>query len=146
MLSAYDSILIEHSRVFICIEKKSNNFNLIKFILSKHNSPLLNVNVNDVLYSSQSVNQSIAIHFHCFPFNRISILIEKISEFGACPRKPCNNGYYPIHEAAKNASSKTMEVFFQVCLKFNCSLFLLFFFSFSRLLHLFYWSMWFFPV
>ncbi|XP_058054410.1 transient receptor potential cation channel subfamily A member 1 [Anopheles bellator] len=36
-----------------------------------------------------------------------------ISEFGACPRKPCNNGYYPIHEAAKNASSKTMEVFFQ---------------------------------
>ncbi|CAD7082067.1 unnamed protein product [Hermetia illucens] len=36
-----------------------------------------------------------------------------ITEFGACPRKPCNNGYYPIHEAAKNASSKTMEVFFQ---------------------------------
>ncbi|XP_035912311.1 transient receptor potential cation channel subfamily A member 1 isoform X5 [Anopheles stephensi] len=36
-----------------------------------------------------------------------------ISDFGACPRKPCNNGYYPIHEAAKNASSKTMEVFFQ---------------------------------
>ncbi|XP_066151154.1 transient receptor potential cation channel subfamily A member 1 isoform X2 [Euwallacea fornicatus] len=34
-----------------------------------------------------------------------------ISDFGACPRKPCNNGYYPIHEAAKNASSKTMEVF-----------------------------------
>lgn len=37
----------------------------------------------------------------------------QITEFGACPRKPCNNGYYPIHEAAKNASSKTMEVFFQ---------------------------------
>ncbi|XP_058838850.1 transient receptor potential cation channel subfamily A member 1 isoform X10 [Topomyia yanbarensis] len=36
-----------------------------------------------------------------------------ISDFGACPRRPCNNGYYPIHEAAKNASSKTMEVFFQ---------------------------------
>ncbi|XP_037953086.1 transient receptor potential cation channel subfamily A member 1 [Teleopsis dalmanni] len=36
-----------------------------------------------------------------------------ITEFGACPRRPCNNGYYPIHEAAKNASSKTMEVFFQ---------------------------------
>ncbi|EEB19608.1 conserved hypothetical protein [Pediculus humanus corporis] len=36
-----------------------------------------------------------------------------ITEFGACPRKPCNNGYYPIHEAAKNASSKTMEVFLQ---------------------------------
>ncbi|KAH8259773.1 hypothetical protein KR026_010148 [Drosophila bipectinata] len=32
-----------------------------------------------------------------------------ITEFDACPRKPCNNGYYPIHEAAKNASSKTME-------------------------------------
>lgn len=37
-----------------------------------------------------------------------------ITVFDACPRKPCNNGYYPIHEAAKNASSKTMEVFFQV--------------------------------
>lgn len=34
-------------------------------------------------------------------------------EFGASPRKACNNGYYPIHEAAKNASSKTMEVFLQ---------------------------------
>lgn len=39
-----------------------------------------------------------------------------ITVFDACPRKPCNNGYYPIHEAAKNASSKTMEVFFQVIL------------------------------
>ncbi|KAJ8922148.1 hypothetical protein NQ315_004083, partial [Exocentrus adspersus] len=36
-----------------------------------------------------------------------------ISQFGACPRRPCNNGYYPIHEAAKNASSKTLEVFLQ---------------------------------
>uniref|UniRef100_A0A1B0CK24 Transient receptor potential cation channel subfamily A member 1 n=3 Tax=Lutzomyia longipalpis TaxID=7200 RepID=A0A1B0CK24_LUTLO len=36
-----------------------------------------------------------------------------ITEFKACPRRPCNNGYYPIHEAAKNASSKTMEVFLQ---------------------------------
>ncbi|XP_049946410.1 transient receptor potential cation channel subfamily A member 1 [Schistocerca serialis cubense] len=36
-----------------------------------------------------------------------------ITEFGASPRKPCNNGYYPIHEAAKNASSRTMEVFLQ---------------------------------
>ncbi|KAJ8954916.1 hypothetical protein NQ318_016856 [Aromia moschata] len=36
-----------------------------------------------------------------------------ISNFGACPRRPCNNGYYPIHEAAKNASSKTLEVFLQ---------------------------------
>ncbi|XP_068082099.1 transient receptor potential cation channel subfamily A member 1 [Anabrus simplex] len=36
-----------------------------------------------------------------------------ITEFGACPRKPCNNGYYPIHEAAKNASSRTMEIFLQ---------------------------------
>ncbi|XP_028895343.2 transient receptor potential cation channel subfamily A member 1 isoform X9 [Zeugodacus cucurbitae] len=36
-----------------------------------------------------------------------------ITEFEACPRTPCNNGYYPIHEAAKNASSRTMEVFLQ---------------------------------
>lgn len=46
----------------------------------------------------------------------------KISEFGACPRKPCNNGYYPIHEAAKNASSKTMEVFFQVFLSVDVAI------------------------
>ncbi|XP_046587542.1 transient receptor potential cation channel subfamily A member 1 [Neodiprion lecontei] len=36
-----------------------------------------------------------------------------ITDFQASPRKPCNNGYYPIHEAAKNASSRTMEVFLQ---------------------------------
>ncbi|XP_058828008.1 transient receptor potential cation channel subfamily A member 1-like [Topomyia yanbarensis] len=36
-----------------------------------------------------------------------------ISDLGACPRRPCDNGYYPIHKAAKNASSKTMEVFFK---------------------------------
>lgn len=43
-----------------------------------------------------------------------SLFVLQITEFDACPRKPCNNGYYPIHEAAKNASSRTMEVFFQV--------------------------------
>ncbi|XP_068620625.1 transient receptor potential cation channel subfamily A member 1 [Battus philenor] len=36
-----------------------------------------------------------------------------ISELGALCKRPCNNGYYPIHEAAKNASSRTMEVFLQ---------------------------------
>ncbi|XP_044756772.1 transient receptor potential cation channel subfamily A member 1 isoform X2 [Coccinella septempunctata] len=36
-----------------------------------------------------------------------------ISTFGASPKNRCNNGYYPIHEAAKNASSKTLEVFLQ---------------------------------
>ncbi|XP_015600034.1 transient receptor potential cation channel subfamily A member 1 isoform X2 [Cephus cinctus] len=36
-----------------------------------------------------------------------------ITDFGANPRKACNNGYYPIHNAAKNASSRTMEVFLQ---------------------------------
>jgi hypothetical protein len=39
--------------------------------------------------------------------------VAQIQEFGACPRRLCNNGYYPIHEAAKNASSRTMEVFLQ---------------------------------
>lgn len=32
---------------------------------------------------------------------------------GAQCKLQCNNGYYPIHEAAKNASSRTMEVFLQ---------------------------------
>ncbi|CAH2035066.1 unnamed protein product, partial [Iphiclides podalirius] len=33
-----------------------------------------------------------------------------LSDLGADCKRPCNNGYYPIHEAAKNASSRTMEV------------------------------------
>ncbi|XP_076043693.1 transient receptor potential cation channel subfamily A member 1-like [Oratosquilla oratoria] len=28
----------------------------------------------------------------------------------ACPKKPCNNGYYPIHMAAKNAAVRVLEV------------------------------------
>ncbi|XP_052751408.1 transient receptor potential cation channel subfamily A member 1 [Galleria mellonella] len=36
-----------------------------------------------------------------------------ITDLGAVWKRPCNNGYYPIHEAAKNASSRTMEVFLQ---------------------------------
>ncbi|XP_041987192.1 transient receptor potential cation channel subfamily A member 1 [Aricia agestis] len=36
-----------------------------------------------------------------------------ISDLGAEWKLSCNNGYYPIHEAAKNASSRTMEVFLQ---------------------------------
>ncbi|KPJ00566.1 Transient receptor potential cation channel subfamily A member 1 [Papilio xuthus] len=36
-----------------------------------------------------------------------------ISDLGANSKRSCNNGYYPIHEAAKNASSRTMEVFLQ---------------------------------
>ncbi|KAL3284380.1 hypothetical protein HHI36_018544 [Cryptolaemus montrouzieri] len=41
------------------------------------------------------------------------VIYLQISLFGASPKKPCNNGYYPIHEAAKNASSKTLEVFLE---------------------------------
>ncbi|XP_059055068.1 transient receptor potential cation channel subfamily A member 1 [Achroia grisella] len=36
-----------------------------------------------------------------------------INDLGSVWNRPCNNGYYPIHEAAKNASSRTMEVFLQ---------------------------------
>ncbi|XP_071447160.1 transient receptor potential cation channel subfamily A member 1-like [Hetaerina americana] len=42
-------------------------------------------------------------------------------EFGASPCQPCNNGYYPIHEAAKNACSKTLEVFLEWGEKRGCS-------------------------
>lgn len=48
-------------------------------------------------------------------------LISQITEFKACPRKPCNNGYYPIHEAAKNASSRTMDVFLRWAESRGCS-------------------------
>lgn len=37
----------------------------------------------------------------------------QITDLGAECKRACNNGYYPIHEAAKNASSRTMEVFLQ---------------------------------
>lgn len=37
----------------------------------------------------------------------------QITDLGAELKRACNNGYYPIHEAAKNASSRTMEVFLQ---------------------------------
>lgn len=41
------------------------------------------------------------------------LFLFQISQFDASPRQPCNNGYYPIHEAAKNASSKTLEAFLE---------------------------------
>ncbi|CAA9998410.1 unnamed protein product [Nesidiocoris tenuis] len=44
-----------------------------------------------------------------------------LTDFNACPRKPCNNGYYPIHEAAKNASSRTMNLFLQLAEARGCS-------------------------
>lgn len=34
-------------------------------------------------------------------------------DLGADNRQPCHNGYYPIHEASKNAASRTMEVLLQ---------------------------------
>ena len=53
--------------------------------------------------------------FFCMYLYLLNIVytVAQIREFGASPRTPCNNGYYPIHEAAKNASSRTMEVFLQ---------------------------------
>ncbi|KAL5022254.1 hypothetical protein ScPMuIL_001409 [Solemya velum] len=38
---------------------------------------------------------------------------KKLLEYGAKPCKKCQNGYYPIHEAAKNAAAKTLEVLIQ---------------------------------
>ncbi|KAG8311698.1 Transient receptor putative cation channel sub A member 1 [Homalodisca vitripennis] len=52
--------------------------------------------------------------------SKLLILI-KITQLGACPRRSCNNGYYPIHEAAKNASSRTMEVFLQWSESIGCT-------------------------
>ncbi|XP_035709414.1 transient receptor potential cation channel subfamily A member 1 isoform X2 [Folsomia candida] len=31
-------------------------------------------------------------------------------DIGACPRRPCKHGFFPIHEAAKHASSRSMEI------------------------------------
>nr|XP_034839618.1 transient receptor potential cation channel subfamily A member 1 [Maniola hyperantus] len=53
-----------------------------------------------------------ALHFAAIHDHDICARI-LITDFGAQCKRPCNNGYYPIHEAAKNASSRTMEVFLQ---------------------------------
>ena len=34
----------------------------------------------------------------------------QIEAYDNCPSQLCNNGYYPIHLAAKNASIKVLEV------------------------------------
>ncbi|KAI5734628.1 hypothetical protein M8J77_008902 [Diaphorina citri] len=44
-----------------------------------------------------------------------------VKDFGASLKRACSNGYYPIHDAAKNASSKTMEVFLQFGESIGCS-------------------------
>ncbi|KAE9527713.1 hypothetical protein AGLY_012786 [Aphis glycines] len=44
---------------------------------------------------------------------RCNICPIKMRDLGADNRQPCHNGYYPIHEAAKNAASRTMEVLLQ---------------------------------
>ncbi|XP_050360802.1 transient receptor potential cation channel subfamily A member 1 [Nymphalis io] len=53
-----------------------------------------------------------ALHFAAIHDHDICARI-LITELGAECKRPCNNGYYPIHEAAKNASSRTMEIFLQ---------------------------------
>ncbi|XP_052746471.1 transient receptor potential cation channel subfamily A member 1 [Bicyclus anynana] len=53
-----------------------------------------------------------ALHFAAIHDHDVCARI-LIADFGAQCKRPCNNGYYPIHEAAKNASSRTMEVFLQ---------------------------------
>ncbi|CAH1647463.1 unnamed protein product [Spodoptera littoralis] len=53
-----------------------------------------------------------ALHFAAIHDHDICAKI-LITDLGAECKRACNNGYYPIHEAAKNASSRTMEVFLQ---------------------------------
>ncbi|CAH0716261.1 unnamed protein product, partial [Brenthis ino] len=53
-----------------------------------------------------------ALHFAAIHDHDICARI-LITDMGAQWKQPCNNGYYPIHEAAKNASSRTMEIFLQ---------------------------------
>ncbi|XP_042871223.1 transient receptor potential cation channel subfamily A member 1-like [Penaeus japonicus] len=37
-------------------------------------------------------------------------ILESVSYVGTCPNQPCSNGYHPIHIAARNASTKVLEV------------------------------------
>ncbi|XP_050537848.1 transient receptor potential cation channel subfamily A member 1 isoform X2 [Daktulosphaira vitifoliae] len=48
-----------------------------------------------------------AIHDH----DQCALILMR--DLGVDNRQPCHNGYYPIHEAAKNAASRTMEVLLQ---------------------------------
>ncbi|ROT81991.1 Transient receptor potential cation channel subfamily A member 1 [Penaeus vannamei] len=52
-------------------------------------------------------------------FNKLTVLqrllahehkLESVSYWGKCPNQPCSNGYHPIHIAARNASTKVLEV------------------------------------
>ncbi|CAK1554642.1 unnamed protein product [Leptosia nina] len=61
-----------------------------------------------------------ALHFAAIHDHDVCAQI-LISDLNAECKRPCNNGYYPIHEAAKNASSRTMEVFLQWAESKGCS-------------------------
>ncbi|XP_047737830.1 transient receptor potential cation channel subfamily A member 1 [Hyalella azteca] len=43
-----------------------------------------------------------------------------IESYTVCPNQPCNNGFYPIHLAAKNASVKVLEVLLSWAEKRGC--------------------------
>ncbi|KAL5022245.1 hypothetical protein ScPMuIL_001400 [Solemya velum] len=60
----------------------------------------------------------ITVHPNVAPALKSAIILTSsgflcVLEYGAKPCKKCQNGYYPIHEAAKNAAAKTLEVLIQ---------------------------------
>lgn len=48
--------------------------------------------------------------FH-YNFSMIIIFLEhQLTEMKCCPKLTCDNGYAPIHEAARNASAGVLKV------------------------------------
>lgn len=39
-----------------------------------------------------------------------NLFLIKLTELKSCPKLTCDNGYAPIHEAARNASAKVLKV------------------------------------
>ncbi|OQR75975.1 transient receptor potential cation channel subfamily A member 1-like [Tropilaelaps mercedesae] len=55
-----------------------------------------------------------ALHLACISDHADAALI-LLRDFGASPKTTCDNGFYPIHEAAKNASANAMRALLEFC-------------------------------
>ncbi|KAK9882267.1 hypothetical protein WA026_020373 [Henosepilachna vigintioctopunctata] len=103
-------ILNEKHQAVIHLATELNKVNVLN-VLSKYKEKI------DVEQGGE--HGRTALHIAAI-YDHAECAITLINEFGASPKKACNNGYYPIHEAAKNASSETMEVFLKWGEKNGC--------------------------
>ncbi|KAK5642668.1 hypothetical protein RI129_008835 [Pyrocoelia pectoralis] len=102
-LEVNTSILNEKKQAVIHLVTELNKVGVLEIMMSRHKDK---IDIQQGGEHGRTALHLAAIYDH-------DECARILTQFGACPRQPCNNGYYPIHEAAKNASSKTLEVFLQ---------------------------------